>query len=107
EGAVITNAPPTAFQITYHGGSGNDVVLTRVHAPSTISSIVCDTNGFKQIQGSGEPGLIYRIQAATNLTPVIQWMSLGPASANGAGIYQFIDMDAPIYPERFYRAISP
>src|SRR5205814_1119512 len=55
EGALITSGSVT-FQITYQGGSGNDVVLTRVHPPSSVSSIVCDTNGFKQIQGIGDAG---------------------------------------------------
>jgi len=27
--------------------------------------------------------------------------------ADGAGVYQFIDEDAPLYPMRFYRILSP
>src|SRR5439155_25236769 len=106
EGGLLTTGGVT-FQITYQGGMSSDVVLTRVHPPSTISSIVCDTNSFKVIQGVGESNLTYTVQATTNLTPVIQWTTLGPANANTNGFYQFIDMDAPIFRQRFYRILSP
>lgn len=51
------------------------------------------TNGQFQFQGMGEVGLSYLVQASTNLS-VSNWVNLGSVSANGAGLFQFIDTNA-------------
>jgi hypothetical protein len=33
-------------------------------------------------------------------------MNLGNANANGAGLIQFVDVDSPNYPQRFYRFVQ-
>lgn len=97
------------FQINYAGGvGGNDVVLTRVQsAPSTITSITRSNNGAMRMQGLGLPLVAYTIQTTTNLNPPVTWTNLSTDEADGAGVYEFVDADAPLYPQRFYRVLSP
>ena len=107
EGAVF-GGEGLPFQITYTGGSGNDVVLTRVATPaSTLSSIATLGNGQVRIEGLGIVGVIYPIQAASNLNPVIQWTQVGSGTGNASGLFQFIDPGASNRSMRFYRAVSP
>jgi hypothetical protein len=49
---------------------------------------------------------IHNIEAAANLIPVIQWSNIGFALPVG-GVLTFTDTDAPLFPMRFYRALSP
>jgi len=107
-GGLLTNGA-TIFRITYNGGDGNDVTVTTTLGapPSTITSIANLPNAFMQITGQGLSNLTYAMQATTNLTPPVTWIQLGPATANTSGIYQFTDTNAPAFPLRFYRAVSP
>jgi autotransporter-associated beta strand protein len=105
-GATFTDSG-MAFQINYAGGSGNDVVLTRVNPPAQLGNVTRLTNSWMQIQGLGTSNLSYTIQAATNLNPVIAWSSLGLVTANSNGVFNFTDTNAPLFPMRFYRAFSP
>jgi hypothetical protein len=75
--------------------------------PATISSIVSLTNHFEQITGQGLSNLTYTMQAATSLIPVIQWSNIGSPVANSNGVFSFTDTNAPLFPIRFYRAVSP
>jgi fibronectin-binding autotransporter adhesin len=111
EGATFA-ASGVAFQITYAGGTGNDVVLTRAAVPpSNISSIAAITPERIQILGSGIPGLSYVLEATLHLNAPIPWMPIATNSASGAGIYEFIDAYGDngnlIYPQRFYRVRWP
>lgn len=105
QGSLLTNNG-VVFRINYAGGSGDDVALTRVTGPATLSDAVKLGNGQFQFQGQGEAGFTYVIQANTNLsTP--DWLTIGSAPANGAGLFQFLDLNAPLHPIRFYRVLSP
>jgi autotransporter-associated beta strand protein len=107
-GALLTNGA-TIFRIAYNGGDGNDVILTTtLGAPaSTLTSITNLPSSFKQLTGQGVSNLTYAVQAATNLAAPITWTPLGAATANSNGVYQFTDTNAPLFPLRFYRAVSP
>ena len=56
------------------------------------------------LQFFGTPGQSYRIDASTNLP---NWESLGQFIADPAGIYRFLDTNAPNHPWRFYRTGPP
>ena len=107
-GALITNGA-TIFRIAYNGGDGNDVTLTTGLAtpPATISTFSNLPNAYKQITGQGISNLTYTIQAATNLNAPITWSNVGSALANATGVFQFTDTNAPLFPMRFYRVLSP
>jgi autotransporter-associated beta strand protein len=108
QGALLTNGA-TIFRISYTGGDGNDVTLTTTLGapPSTLTSISSLPDGSKQLTGQGVSNLTYAVEAATNLSLPISWTNIGPAAANASGVFQFSDTNAPSFPTRFYRALSP
>jgi len=106
EGTFFTNGG-APFRISYAGGDGNDVVLARVNPPAQLTGLSALSNSVTQIQGLGLSNLAYTIQAATNLSPVIVWSNLGLTIANSNGLFTFTDTNAPLFPMRFYRALSP
>jgi len=55
---------------------------------------------------AGIPGYTYAVQAATNLTPPVAWVTLGSQPAATNGLWQFTDTNAASYPQRFYRSSS-
>jgi hypothetical protein len=72
--------------------------------PQITSLISLPPNGFKQINARGNGGgLTYEVQAASNLTAPISWLPIGSNTANGSGMFQFVDTNAPTFPGRFYR----
>ena len=107
EGSPFT-VSGTTFLISYQGGSGsNDVVLLSSGAsPTTITSVTLVTNGFTQLKGSGQAGLAYSVEGASNLNPIIMWTTIGSAVADGSGAFSFTDTNAPSFPMRFYRVLS-
>jgi|GEM_PF-3711516 len=95
------------MQITYKGGTGNDVVLTHIGSVSApqIGSIETLPNGQKKITGTGYPGLTYTVEASTDLK---SWIPIGTATAaSPGGELSFIDPDAPNFQHRFYRFLAP
>src|SRR5262249_621435 len=77
EGATVVANSGAQFTISYHGGSGNDVVLTQTTLPSQPKF----TGGQKlpggafQVNGTGITNLTYTVQASTNLT-VSNWVTI-------------------------------
>src|SRR5262249_9194653 len=106
EGAIFMIGP-SRFEITYQGGDGNDVVLTKTGytAASQIGGIVKLGNGSMQINGSGVPGVSYAVQGNFDLSTT-NWLDLGGIPADPTGLLQFIDTDAPNHSKRFYRFIA-
>ena len=111
EGATFA-AGGLLFQITYAGGNGNNVVLTRAATPaSDINSITPVTSERMQILGQGLPFVTYILEATPHLNTPIPWAPIATNTANNLGIYEFIDAYADngmnSYPARFYRVQSP
>ena len=92
------------FQISYKGGDGNDVVLTQIAlpGPSQIGGITPLGNGQIKINGSGNPGMVYGLEANNDLN-TSNWVNIGIALANQLGEIEFVDSDAPNHRMRFYR----
>ena len=92
------------FQITYKGGDGNDVVLREIAlpGPSQIGGITPLANGQMKITGSGNPGMVYGLEANEDLN-TSNWVNIGIALANQLGEIEYTDSDAPNHPMRFYR----
>ncbi len=98
------------FVVSYAGGDGNDVVITRVNAPPQITSFVGLTDGQKQLTLLGAPNATYIIEATTNLLSppaVIPWLPVSTNTADALGLLQFIDPDATNFATRFYRVNAP
>ena len=61
-------------------------------------------NGHVQLRLAAEPGLIYILEASTNL---VDWQKIGIAVDQGDGTFAFEDPNAAKFPNRFYRIVSP
>ena len=106
EGRVGRLGTNGIYHITYTGGDGNDVVITRVTAsPATILSLT-RVNESVQITARGTPTGNYTLEAATNLNPVIEWISRDSRAAGSDGMMHLTDFLAPTNSMRFYRIRS-
>jgi autotransporter-associated beta strand protein len=106
EGASVVQSN-MLFQMSYAGGDGNDVTLTRIPAPSSTLGSIARQDDSMVIQGHGISNLTYTIESATNLNPPIEWTPIGTSAANRSNIYQFVHTNGFSLPMRFYRAVSP
>ena len=106
EGSTLTIGG-LQFQISYSAGlDSNDVILTISSPPPSLAlSLLAD--GTAQLQGSGQSGQTYIIEAADALNPPIAWVQLVTNTIDPTGIYQFIDTNAPFAPARYYRTRFP
>ena len=105
QGAVF-QASNQWFRVSYTGGTGNDVVLTRVNAPATFTGIGRLGDSFMELRGAGGSNLNYTIQANTNLNTT-NWLNIGTANSGTGSQFQFLDTNAGLFPMRFYRVVSP
>ena len=107
EGALLTNGA-VILQISYGGGDGNDVTLTRVTAapPSQLAAPSL-SNGVPVVAGVGLPNLPYVLEATEHLNAPIPWQPILTNTADGLGAYLFLDFGATNVPMRFYRVLSP
>ena len=88
------------FRIHYAGGDGNDVVLVSAsQSGPLLSSGGYSNNGFNLL-GTGSASGIYAIQATTNFQ---QWATVGTATADPSGNFNFVDTNAAKFQYRFYR----
>ena len=71
---------------------------------SELNNIDVEANNRVAIQFFATPGQLCRFQATTNFP---NWTDLGSSVAGTDGIVRFTDTNAPAYPHRFYRFISP
>jgi hypothetical protein len=106
EGAVFS-AGGQHFAISYKAGSGsNDVVVTRTAPPTRLLPLTRVDSNTMRLEGGGPGAANYTIQANTNLGST-NWSDIGTVSANGAGMFQFLDTNVQQFPRRFYRTRSP
>jgi fibronectin-binding autotransporter adhesin len=94
------------FQVSYSGGTGNDVVLRRVPAPPATLTTIELLDNTTRIRGSGQSGLRYQLQTTTNLNPVIQWQQVGEIIPDANGAFQTGRYLFPASQQRFFRVIS-
>lgn len=75
-------------------------------ASSKSSSITGPSGGPATITGVGGSGLVYSVQASTNLATAT-WINIGTATAAAGGSLQFMDVNASNFEQRFYRFSNP
>jgi autotransporter-associated beta strand protein len=104
EGSMLTNNG-VVFQISYTGGTGNDVVLTQIVASAgpQFANVEKLANGTIQLIGTGFPNTTYTVEATQSLNPPVQWIAIGSIAADENGQISFTDSQAPNFPMRFYR----
>ena len=95
----------TPFQISYHGGDGNDVVLTQTGSTISpeIDGIAALPNGNPQVNGTGIPFHLYTVERSTDLKT---WTTLDSIAADDGGGIHYEDADGFSLPHAFYRFLT-
>jgi mono/diheme cytochrome c family protein len=108
--AGFTNADSFTYQITDgQGGTATGTVTVNVRSdngPSPNLIITSLGNGSFRVRFHGTYGRTYRIQSTEDLDNP-NWVSLGSATANEFGVFDFVDTLPSGSPVRFYRSIYP
>ncbi len=73
--------------------------------PQTLG--VLQSNRCITVQMQGTPGFPYVLQAATNLTPTVNWQNILTNVANGSGIWSFTETNVSSAPNSFFRVTVP
>ncbi|EEF59129.1 beta strand repeat-containing protein [Pedosphaera parvula] len=110
-----TNVTSDTFTYTVGDGFGGSATATVTVTiappdntqPSNITGINTTGDGNMQINFAGIPGRNYLIQAATNLTPSINWTTIGTNTAGTNGLFFYIDLDSTNFAARYYRTAQP
>jgi len=68
-----------------------------------LGAITQTSDGNFQLGGSGAAGETYTLNAATNLSLPIFWFFVTNAVADQNGNFQFWDLSATNFPQKFYR----
>lgn len=92
------------WQITYHGGDGNDVVLTlkSLQLPLSLDSITLDpVTNYVVLRGNGDPNEFYVLQRSTDL---VVWKQTGQIYNTLGNLVISYPMDQP---SRFFRFMKP
>jgi hypothetical protein len=104
---VVTNAVGDAGLTNYLVSYVPGVLTVTTPGKVTITSIgLIDTNHMLII-GAGTPGVVYTIQASSDL---INWQSIGTATADTNGLFRYVDYNAGNFTKLFYRvflAVTP
>lgn len=110
---TLKKGSPGGFgYLLYNGPSGSSTVAlfpenaTLGWSFSSSAAAVCIPGGCVAVTFPGIPGVVYEVQAATNLASPV-WVPIASTSADVSGWLCWIDADASIFPVRFYRTIKP
>jgi hypothetical protein len=107
EGSFLT-INSAAYQISYIGGDGNDVTLTRIFAaPASQLFAPMLSGGVPTLSGQGVANAPYVLEATSDLNPPILWQPVQTNFSDATGAYLFVDTNATNFPARFYRVQSP
>ncbi|MDB6024302.1 MAG: hypothetical protein JWM68_525 [Verrucomicrobiales bacterium] len=83
------------------GNNSQSLVTVVVAVPSSFGSSSMGTNRNFQFTFTGQVGFSYVIEGSTNLS---NWVPISTNTILNGGTLQFIDVNAPAHPYRFYRA---
>jgi hypothetical protein len=104
----FTNTDTFTYAISDSWGApatGTVTVVVRFdNGPPSALTILALGPGLYGLSGEGLPNRTYEIQHADDLQPT-NWQTLGTATANASGVFQFIDTNG--VPQRFYRSVYP
>jgi hypothetical protein len=101
---AIAVAPDGSIYVTGYSASpngGSDITTIKY---ANLTNIQKKSDGSIQLQFFGNPGQSYSLQATTDF---LNWTSLGSSLADTNGLFEFLDSNAPLFPNRFYRHSLP
>lgn len=101
-GGFATNNCYVTISQTNQPGNGANIVGFRTNTTNGAMTSVTVTS-------AGIPGYPYILQASTNLVPPVDWQTLADSATNAPanGLWDYTDMNAPNYSQRFYRTTHP
>jgi len=86
----------------------DNMVVTPAPPPVVLANAVMPVKGAFRFDFTNAPGASFTVLASTNpVLPVASWTALGNATEISSGQYQFTDLQAANYPQRYYRVSSP
>lgn len=106
-GPIAANG--VAFEINYHGGDGNDIVLIQKNLATggpQLGGVKKLNDGTIEISGTGLPNTTWSVEATVDLNEPIEWTKIGTTTYNAQGQFTFTDPDAPQHSIRFYRFVT-
>ncbi len=105
----LTLANNTLYGSSSQGGGGIGTILglSLPFTPIVISNLVLNVDGSVTINFSGASNTTYLVQAATNLTPTVNWQPISTNTSGTDGTWQTKDTNTSHFPVRFYRASTP
>ena len=105
-GASLTSGSYTIYAVAADNVGNSSIIDVGVTVNTTglIAPITRLSNHHMQLRFAGIPGKTYRIQSSTNLST---WVDLGTLIEDASGLLQYEDTNAPSFPTRFYRTVTP
>jgi hypothetical protein len=99
QGSAFVAANTNWFRISYTGGSGNDVFLTRVATPAAPDLSVALSNSLPRLALVGATNTTYQVLGSTNLVNWVPILTTNPPALP----FVWTDSAATNFPARFYR----
>ncbi|MDB6017566.1 MAG: hypothetical protein JWR19_2055 [Pedosphaera sp.] len=100
-----TNADSFNYSVSDgFGGTASGTVSVTFNVAPNVAPFNLLNHGHATILFTGIPNRIYSVQVSTNLT---DWSTIGSVPAGTNSQFQFEDVDAPNFPNRYYRAAYP
>ena len=75
--------------------------------PPLITNFAVLSDGTFALRGTGSVGQTCIVLGASNLLAPIAWVPLATNTADTNGLFQFTDLLATNFPQRFYRTVTP
>jgi hypothetical protein len=91
---VITNA---------YGSITSSVAVLTVVLPPGINSVAVNPDGSVTLNLTGSPGISYVLESTTNFNSGSGWLPTATNVFDPTGVWQFNDVSATTFPQRFYR----
>jgi autotransporter-associated beta strand protein len=98
------NLPPLGTGLAWNtDGLTNGILSIVAVAPPQFGSITQTGDGNFLFSGTGSAGVTYELDAATNLALPVAWSFVTNTVADQSGQFQFADLQATNFAQRFYR----
>ncbi len=91
---VITNS---------YGSITSSVAALTVVLPPGITGVAVNPDGSVTLNLAGSPGVSYVLESTTNFNSGSVWLPVATNVFDITGVWQFNDMSATTFPQRFYR----
>jgi len=101
---AIAVAPDGSVYVTGWSTTSSNLIEITTIKYTQSASLTVETNRNVNLQFPGTPGATNRVQATTDF---LGWLDLGFTVADTNGLIHFIDTNAPSFPFRFYRTVTP